>query len=391
MATRQETQQRKMSLRRRLADDCRSGALAPGQVLPPLRLLAKEHGLSVTLAAHVVQELVGEGVLHTRSTAGTFVGAPQNDSLECFLLMVPYSVPPGGFLHQLQIGFEARVAELGGASLVLLKDDAWKHHESGDLPPLAGVFDFRPAAWPAGFGARSEVLASPASWNVPFVSFDDRPEGFDSIRFDDFDGGRQAARHLLRLGHRRIAYLGLHENENDPFWRWSFEREHGWRAALEEAGCDARNLAYHPRQAPKGTDLDQQIAAARQAAHALVRRGDISAVIVASEPGMRGLFDALREAAIPPAKWPALLHFDDVTNADEHVISIVRLPWDDLGRTAAEILSARRSGRSQSDFQTHLVPMRLIPRLTCRSDWAQTSRLATRRVREASLAAPAIR
>ncbi len=391
MATRQETQQRKIALRRRLAEDCRNGALAPGQSLPPMRLLAREYGLSVTLAAQVVQELVREGVLHTRSTAGTFVGAPQNDSLECFLLMLPYSAPPGGFLQQLQIGFEARVAELGGASLVLAKDDALRHHESGDLPPLAGVFAFRPAYWPEEFGPEAKVLASPASWGVPFVGFDDVPEGFDAVRFDDFDGGRQAARHLLRLGHRRIAFLGFHKDENDPFWRWSFEREHGWRAALEEAGCDARNLAYLPRQAPEGTNLQEQIAAARDAAHDLARRGDVSAVIAANAHAMSGLFEALREAEVPPTKWPALVHFDDVTNADEHVISTVRLPWDALGRTAAEILNDRRLGRNSGALQTHLVPMRLIPRLTCRADWAQTSKLASRRVREVSIAAPVIR
>ena len=47
------------------------------------------------------------------------------------------------------------------------------------------------------------------------------------------------------------------------------------------------------------------------------------------------------------------------------MVSYLRLPWDDVGRAAAQLLWERKTGRLAGQAAQRLVPMQLIPRLTC--------------------------
>ena len=54
-----------------------------------------------------------------------------------------------------------------------------------------------------------------------------------SIYHDDIDGSRQITRHLIELGHLRIAYLG-----NSSSWRTTHDRETGFRQEMDAAGLN---------------------------------------------------------------------------------------------------------------------------------------------------------
>jgi len=71
---------------------------------------------------------------------------------------------------------------------------------------------------------------------MPIVVINNQsPERFScSIAHDDLDGARQVTRHLLSLGHKRIAYLG-----NESAERINKERLAGFRFELKEAGIKA--------------------------------------------------------------------------------------------------------------------------------------------------------
>ncbi len=67
---------------------------------------------------------------------------------------------------------------------------------------------------------------------LPLLTVDQDPlPGVPSINVDDLAGARAAARHLLDLGHRRVATLNL-----DPPSPPSLERARGWTEVLEPAG-----------------------------------------------------------------------------------------------------------------------------------------------------------
>jgi GntR family transcriptional regulator len=64
-------------VRRQLAEQIESGALADGSRLPPVRRLAEELGLAVNTVARTYRELEAAGLVVTRGRNGTVVAAGQ--------------------------------------------------------------------------------------------------------------------------------------------------------------------------------------------------------------------------------------------------------------------------------------------------------------------------
>ena len=141
MATRLDTQRRREELRQTLLANCQSGALVAGQPLPPLRVLAVKFNLSVPTVSQVVKELMDEGFLHTRSTAGTFVGPHRDMVNSLFLLLTPYPAQYNTQYAATCRGFEERIAQLSGNSLILDWDNAREWHKQGRMPPFRGAFE----------------------------------------------------------------------------------------------------------------------------------------------------------------------------------------------------------------------------------------------------------
>jgi LacI family transcriptional regulator len=73
--------------------------------------------------------------------------------------------------------------------------------------------------------------------DVPMLFPDNYSESPDvlTVRIDDYDGGRQAARHLLALGHRRLCVVGAATGRISVAER----RYRGFADAVREAGADA--------------------------------------------------------------------------------------------------------------------------------------------------------
>ena len=76
----------------------------------------------------------------------------------------------------------------------------------GELPRLVSE---RQVDGIVSLAAPIETLNALAQLDLPLVSVLYGIEGFPSLQLDNANGARLAARHLIELGHRRIAYLGL--------------------------------------------------------------------------------------------------------------------------------------------------------------------------------------
>jgi DNA-binding LacI/PurR family transcriptional regulator len=356
MATRQEVQRRRESLVESIKRSAQSGSLPPGALLPTVRELSEEHGLSTTVVFQVIQQLIDEGLLYTVPRVGTFVGRPNSGPAAPFLMLVDqHDTASHGFWRLARTGFEERISQLGGHSLVLTYSEAKSHRARRDLPPVAGVFH-----------AGHRGSASWKSTSIPEVSFGILGESGtgDRIHFDDVAGGMQAARHLLQAGHRRIAFLGLHHPLDNGFFHWSAQRADGWRIALSQSGLSTENLEFGPRQARETWEVSEHRAAALEAAADLLSQGDFTAVVTSNEGTLCALSDTLMESGVPQEEWPAIVSFDE--SARTSAVSHMRLPWEEIGREAAQVLFERASGRLTSGPQQRLVPMRLIARLSCR-------------------------
>lgn len=381
MATRRATNQSKSDLKVHLRLQCSGGHLSSGEMVPTLRELASEFGISKDVVSQSLRELVEEGLLFVVPRVGTFVGGPQPSSPEFYLMLLPLDlgVMPSRDVALIRNGFERRLASRGAASLAMPLPNALEARRAAQLPPLAGVFDF---AFQAG-GQTEAKTAGGATWGemsgLARVGFHGRIEPgvfSDVVAYDSVAGGALATRHLLGLGHRHIGFLALHPRQNEAELEtefiWSRERESGWRLALEEADLPALSVA-HPAREPKHTPQGL-VEAARETAARLMQfssfEAPLTAIVAANDYAAQGLFEALRGGGWPTAKWPAVVGFDNLSQLNGHLLSSLSLPGEQIGAAAADLLWERRHGLLDASAQTRCVPMQLIPRLTSRANWS---------------------
>lgn len=353
--------------------DVREGRLSPNAMLPSARELALRFGLSHMSTARVLQSLVEEGVLRSVPRVGYFVGANIEREAGTYLILSPNTkFWNDAHTVQFRIGFENRISKLGGSTLMMHWDTALQFKEQGKLPRLAGVFNM----------STHDFLVEQNVPNVWIHARKPQNSAFDAVSFDDRTGGIQATRHLLNQGHRRIAFLGLHTPEDgandlrdqkDVGLMWSVERERGWKSALCEANFYDPALYFHPCQTAWPYDADKEH---RQAAFEVssgllkqLRGLEITAVVAVNGAACQGFLDAVQDSSMAESECPALLGFDYEADSGSHFVSTLRLPWHDLGVTAADILWERHHGTLQGETVQRAVPMRLIPRLSCRTDW----------------------
>jgi LacI family transcriptional regulator len=172
----------------------------------------------------------------------------------------------------------------------------------------------------------------------------------DAVVIDNERGAREATTHLIDLGHRRVALLGV---ETD--WTTDAGRLHGYEAALEEAGlrADDRLIVRIPRHAPDAEDLIDEMLRAEQP----------TAIFATNNRLAEQAWRVLRKRGLRLPQDVSLVGFDDVPwmSMVEPGITAVEQPIHELGRQAAQLLLRRLE---EPDLAPSVV--RLEPRLVVR-------------------------
>jgi DNA-binding LacI/PurR family transcriptional regulator len=153
------------------------------------------------------------------------------------------------------------------------------------------------------------------------------------VRFDGEAGAEAAFRHLLELGHRRIAHLAA------AFDAPAFHmREDARRRVLAEAGVD-------PDAQPRAT-TPIAIEAAHEAAGPLLDERP-TAVFCDDDLIAAGLYMAARDRGLRIPEDMSVVGFDDMdfARALEPPLTTVALDGELLGATSFELLEGRMAGR----------------------------------------------
>ncbi len=182
---------------------------------------------------------------------------------------------------------------------------------------------------------------------VPLVVIDQpRLPGVTTVSVDDRGGAREAARHLVGLGHRRIAIVGLpfhpdgytgpatEARIDEARFDVAAARLAGYRDALAEAGMD-------PDDAPvfecAHSDEDLGLEAGR---HLLGRPDRPTAVLAMSDRLAIGVAAAAREARIDVPRDLSVVGFNDTEAAARArpALTTVRQPLRLKGYAAARLI-----------------------------------------------------
>jgi LacI family transcriptional regulator len=172
-----------------------------------------------------------------------------------------------------------------------------------------------------------------------------------SVDVENHEGARAAVRHLIGLGHTRIATITgpLHSAA-------AMDRRDGYKEALVEA-----SLTIRPDLIAQG-DFTQE--GGRQAMRTLLGLAEPpTAVFVASDTMASGALQAARELEVRVPEDLALVSFDDVPFASLLVptLTTVHQPLYELGAAAADLL-LKRLDRPETPPEEVWLPTQLVIR-----------------------------
>ena len=176
-----------------------------------------------------------------------------------------------------------------------------------------------------------------ADAGVPVVAIDPHAGSAElpSVESDNLTGGLLATRHLIELGHRRIAFMA-----GRPDLESSRLREAGFRQALSEAGIEVDPWLVRMS--------DYRRDAAHQPAIELLSRPDRpTAVFAGNDLSAIGTMEAAQEMGLDVPGDVSVIGFDDIPEAARTTpaLSTVRQPIQQMGSAAVRLLRALMDGR----------------------------------------------
>jgi LacI family transcriptional regulator len=193
--------------------------------------------------------------------------------------------------------------------------------------------------------------------SLPIVLLNCRVEGsaFDSINLDNYGGARAMIRHLVALGHRRIAHVQGAPGNND-----AWERLLGYRDAMQSLGEEgAEELEVAGAFSEDSGD--------RAGREILRMKPRPTAVFAANDAMAIGLLHAFQKARVRVPEEIAVVGFDDIPIARflTPPLTTVRVAIAELGASAIRrLLLAMARGESR-ERQHEVLPTSLVVRGSC--------------------------
>lgn len=203
--------------------------------------------------------------------------------------------------------------------------------------------------------ASAESLSS-LGRTVPSVFLGEHIDGvgLDHLAYDNVASVRDATRHLIDTGRRRIAFLGTQPGNRNHTGEY---RLSGYRQALTDA-----RLPMDRRMALRAVDYSREEGAARTA-EALRRGLDFDGLICANDTLAIGAMHALRLAGRTVPGDVAVVGWDNIPEGQYAAPSLTTVAPDvgEMARTAARTL-IRRIEQPGASAERHIIGHRLLIR-----------------------------
>jgi DNA-binding LacI/PurR family transcriptional regulator len=215
------------------------------------------------------------------------------------------------------------------------------HRVAGILMHLPFEMDLRPLR---------EMCA-----NVPLVAVDcDLGFPAPSVHVRQEHGAYLATKHLLSLGHTKIAYL-----RGPMVWRVARLRYQGWLRAMNEAG-------YSPGPGPC-IDGNWTSRGGFEAAHRLVKeyRGEFTALAVANDQMALGAIQAFEENGLRVPQDVSIVGFDNLPEAEffRPPLSTIKHDFGSIGTLSIRCLMEQLRG-NRTTSQTYTIEPTFVERLS---------------------------
>lgn len=194
---------------------------------------------------------------------------------------------------------------------------------------------------------------------IPTVVLDRRVDGWDvdTVRGDSIGGAKTLTRHLIELGHRRIAILS-----GPAVTSTSEDRLAGYEAALQDEGIqlDPDLVRFGEFRQSSGAEMAHEV---------LALQPPPTAVFAANNTIALGAIEAIGAAGLRVPQDIALVCFDEVSLSSQlfPFLTVVEQPAYQMGFEAALLLFARLDEGAAVPPRHVMLPIRLNVRQSCGS------------------------
>lgn len=185
--------------------------------------------------------------------------------------------------------------------------------------------------------------------NIVFV--DTKPAYIDCnyVTSCNFTGGYLATKHLIDIGHRKIAFCA---NDNMRMTNTVIERFNGYKFALSESGIEINQNLVFKKSIPSIKSYAREC---------IAMSGDATAIFCTSDAVALAISNLISEQD----KNMAIIGFDNLSFSETSTPSITTVDQNfyEIGRSAAEVLYQRMLNPSMS-YENRYIPVKLYPRST---------------------------
>ena len=328
-----------------------SGRLAPNTPLPSENALAIKYGVSRITSKRALNELAAADLIYRVQGVGSFVkGHRTSNGSRRILLVIPFADSHG-------IGnYEQGISDT-------LADTDWEllsmpNQQFAALPikqiqqEYAGVLYY-----PTTLSADTARLITLYLAKIPIVLLDKTIPGvaIPSVTADNEAGGQLAVQHLLKLGHRRIAFLAR-TNFWDTFTGTVSARFFGYLNGYRNDPPAASDpLAW--AQALTTRALPSERAA-------FLRQEKISAVVVENDLEALRFMQQLKQLGWSLPADLSVVGFDDLPAArlQEPALTTIRQDFVQIGTEAVNTLLAQMNDPAARLPEHKRVPVTLVTR-----------------------------
>lgn len=200
----------------------RSGELQPGDRLPSLSEVREQWGIGRSVWERAHELLEKDGLVERQHGRGTFVARPRKASTGCIGFFRYHAGQSTAYPYWSHLIDGMQAAAAASATEIML------------INPSVDAFRWERVDGVIVLGRHHALLRQVMPAVMPCVSVINQIPNVTSVSADEYSGMYNAVKHLLGLGHRKVAYLKQSDDREGSL------RLQGYLAALSEFGISTK-------------------------------------------------------------------------------------------------------------------------------------------------------
>lgn len=324
-----------------------NGRLRPGEFFPSEKQLSDELGVNHLTLRKAFQMLTEHHLVNRKKRSGTYVEDSSKWSKSEDILNLGFVIWDYGDDRDYYMEYSNRILSHASKYKIQLSTI----HMTPELSLSQHVYDKGIQAVVSAPTIYEKNLSILEQLTVPKVIFEirDRIRGMDSIVVDPIPGIRQSMNELIRLGHRKIAFVGPLESDKEKPGKFrlsgeTIEKYKAYRAGLECHGIDYRPEWYK--------EIWFDVESSERLIRSFVNCGDMPTAIVTGDDNIaRRIVAALKSHGLSIPKDVSVIGFGNILpESKEGWLATVVIDYDRIIEAAMQRISERMKNGGISEI-----------------------------------------